>query len=113
MLALIAEREEFQVKAFSTHCYLYEKINYLQKFSILPSDQELKDMFSLLKTVLDKDTDDPMAKHISNKFFRFLQEHQKTNIIDISFYDLSSLKVMFEQYDIDIQSILEDFEIED
>lgn len=113
MLALIEEREEFQVKAFSTHCYLYEKINYCNKFHILPSDRELKDMFSLLKTILDKDGDDGMAKHISNKLFTFLKTNNKTKIIDINFYDLSSLKSMFEQYDIDIESLFEDFELDD
>ncbi len=113
ILSLINEREEFQVKAFSTHCYLYEKINYLDKFGIVPLDQELKDMLKLLKTILDKDTEDGMAKHISNKFFNYLKKKNKTNIIDVSFYDLSSLKIMFEQYDIDIESMFEDFELED
>lgn len=113
ILSLINEREEFQVKAFSTHCYLYEKINYLDKFGIMPLDQELKDMFNLLKTILDKDNEDGMAKHISNKFFNYLKKKNKTSIIDVSFYDLSSLKIMFEQYDIDIESMFEDFELED
>lgn len=112
IISLIKEREEFQVKAFSTHCYLYEKINYLNKFKILPPDQDLKEMFNLLKTILDKDTEDGMAKHISNKFFNYLKTNKKTNIIDISFYDLSSLKIMFEQYDIDIESLFEDFELD-
>ncbi|MFR1814999.1 SIR2 family protein [Dysgonomonas capnocytophagoides] len=113
MLNLINNREEFQVRAFSTHCYLYEKINYLNKFKLCPSDSELKEMFSLLKVILDKDAEDGMAKHISNKLFVFLKKHKKTNVIrGLNFYDLSTLKTMFQQYNIDIESLFEDFELD-
>lgn len=113
MLKLIKEREEFQVKAFSTHCYLYEKINFYNNFDIMPSDDDLKDMFDLLKTIIDKTPEDGMSRHISNKFFQFLKQKGKTGILNINFYDLSALKIMFEEYNIDAESLFEDFEIDD
>lgn len=113
MLKLINDREEFQVKAFSTHCYIYEKINFLKKFSISPSTQDLKKLFSLLKVITEKAPDDPMSKHIGNKFYTYLQSIGKSNLINVSFNDLSSIKAMFEKYDLDIESLFEDFEIDE
>lgn len=111
MLELIKEREEFQVKAYSTHCYLYEKINYFENFNIVPNDDDLKKMYDLLETIIEKTPEDGMSKHISNKFFNFLKKINKTYILNIKFYDLSVLKLMFEKYDIDTD-IFEDFEID-
>lgn len=113
MIELINQREEFQVKAFSTHCYLYEKINFLEKFNISPSNKELKDMFGMLKVIIDKTPDDAMSKHISNKFFNYLVSCNKQNIIKIELFDLSKVKSMFEQYNIDVESLFEDFEIDE
>jgi hypothetical protein len=112
ILSLINEREEFQVKAFSTHCYLYEKLNFLRKFKIQPTNQELKDLFNMLKLIIDKTPEDGMTKHISNHFYKYLKDSRKTNIIDINFYDLSKYKIMFEEYNIDFKNIFEDFELE-
>ena len=51
--------------------------------------------------------------NISNKFFQFLKQKGKTGILNINFYDLSALKIMFEEYNIDAESLFEDFEIDD
>lgn len=110
---LIENREEFQVKAFSTHCYLYEKINYLRKFKIAPSNTELKRLFNLLTNIIEKTPEDGMARHISNHFYNYLKENNRTNIINIRFHDLSKLKTLFEHYNIDIDAIFEDFEIDE
>jgi len=112
ILDLIREREEFQVKAFSTHCYLYEKINFHIKFNIVPPDHELKEMFSLLKKVVERMPEDGMSKHISNKFYEFLLHFKKTNVIRMDFKDLTALKLMLQEYDINIESLFEDFEID-
>ena len=79
----------------------------------MPSDDDLKDMFDLLKTIIDKTPEDGMSRHISNKFFQFLKQKGKTGILNINFYDLSALKIMFEEYNIDAESLFEDFEIDD
>lgn len=112
MLELIRNRDEFQVKAFSTHCYLYEKINFYIKFNIEPSDKELKNMFDLLKRIVEKMPEDGMSKHISNKFYEFMVHFKKTNVIKLNFNDLSALKIMLNEYDINTDSLFEDFELD-
>lgn len=112
ILQLIREREEFQVKAFSTHCYLYEKINFYIKFNIVPTDKELNEMFSMLRKICDKMPEDGMSKHISNKFYEFIVHFKKENVIHMTLSDLSALKHMFNDYDINADSFFEDFELD-
>lgn len=92
LLSLISNREEYQVRAFSTHTLLYEKINHLKKFQIIPSNDELREMFSLLKKLIDKDPEDIMAKQLCNVFFDFLKNIKRTNVIKLNYYDISLLK---------------------
>lgn len=113
MQKLIRDREEFQVKAFSTHCYLYEKLRYFKIFKIRPSYDELQKMFDMLKSILEKDEKDPMARHISNLFSDYVNKIGMSGKFNLSIYDLKYLKaVMGEQNQKVITDILEDFEIE-
>ncbi|HTE01708.1 MAG TPA: SIR2 family protein [Mucilaginibacter sp.] len=111
MLALIKNRDEFQVKAFSTHSYLFEKIYFLKKFKVKPSDETLKKLYDLLKAVTIRSTDDPIGKQITNTFYHYLKSINKTNIIKVSLQDMSDLKILFEKYDIDIDTLLDDYEL--
>ncbi|MBP6977648.1 MAG: SIR2 family protein [Lentimicrobiaceae bacterium] len=108
ILDLINHREEFQVRAFSTHTYLYEKINFLKRFKVDISRNELKEMFNLLKKLVDKDPEDVMTKHISNYFMDYLKLTKRTDIVKIKYHDLSILKSML----IDNQMDINDIEIE-
>lgn len=113
MLRLIREREEFQVKAFSTHCYLYEKIRFFKIFKLKPSKDELQKMFNMLKTILDKDDKDPMARHISNLFYEYVQKVGLSGKFNLNMFDLTYLHaIMGERNKKRITEILEDFEIE-
>jgi len=113
MLKLIRDREEFQVKAFSTHCYLYEKMRFLKIFKIRPSKDELQRMFNMLKSILDKDDKDPMARHISNLFSEYVKKAGFSGIFNLNMYDLTYLRtIMGESQKRRITEILEDFEIE-
>lgn len=113
MLKLIRDREEFQVKAFSTHCYLYEKMRFLKIFKIRPSKDELQQMFNMLKSILDKDDKDPMARHISNLFSEYVKKAGFSGIFNLNMYDLTYLRtIMGESQKKRITEILEDFEIE-
>lgn len=114
ILSLIKEREEFQVKAYSTHCYLYEKMNFYLRFGISPKDDELNVMYKMLKSIINKTSEeDGMSKHISNKFYSFLQKYGKTNIIQVQFHDLSELKLLMSDTGMDSDMLFEDFEIDD
>jgi hypothetical protein len=106
LLKLINNREEHQVRAFSTHTYLYEKINYLKKFKMKVSNEELRKMFFLLKNLMDKDPDDTMAKHISNVFLSFLRSINRTNIIRLNYHNISLLKNLLQENDMEIDDLL-------
>lgn len=113
MLKLIKEREEFQVKAFSTHGYLFEKLRYLQKFNLRPSTQELTRMYDMLKTILDRDGNDPMAKHVSNLFLNYIRKTGVSKKLYLKQNDLSYLYHMVSvEHDVDMSMLLEDFEME-
>ncbi len=114
MLKLIRDREEFQVKAFSTHCYLYEKLRFLKIFRLRPSLEELHKMFDMLKSILEKDDKDPMARHISNLFSAYVDKIGVAGKFNLNIYDMSYLKaIMGEPNKKNITDLLEDFEIED
>lgn len=110
LLNLIENREELQARAFSTHTYLYEKMLFVQKFQLKISNDEIIKMNDYLKRITDKDQNDIMAKHISNVFIRFLKKIDKTNLIRIDFHDLSKLKVLFTDYNINLDELMDDLE---
>lgn len=112
ILELIKEREEFQVRAFSTHGYLFEKLRYLEKFEKHPSVEELKKMYDMLKSIIDRDHSDPMAKHISNLFLRYIRKQGLSKKLNFNFYDLTYLRAMMNESEGDIKLILEDFELD-
>ena len=114
MLKLINNRDEYQVKAYSTHCYIFEQIRFWKKFKVSPSKAEIEKLFSMLKSLLNVDQNDPMAKHISNLLFKFIHDSKfKGNIAIGSNYDLGYLREMFSDYSsINIEQMLEDYEID-
>lgn len=113
MKALISDSEKFQVKAYSTHCLLFENVRYFRRFNIKPSSKVLGEMFEMLKSIVEKDPDGVMTKHISNVFNRFLQDKNLTSSLPkMSMYDIRYLQPMLEPEDMPVQEILENFEIE-
>ncbi|MGZ3864573.1 MAG: hypothetical protein ACXVPN_15400 [Bacteroidia bacterium] len=108
LLELINKREEHQVRAFSTHTYIYEKINYFKNFKIKPSNTELKKLFDFLKRIIDKDPNDFMAKHISNYFLDYLKLTRRTNVIRLNYYDLNLLRAVFTEVKMNIDDILDE-----
>jgi len=77
LLSLIKKREIAQVRSYSIHCYLNEKITFIQKFNLDVSNSELKTMFQHLEKLIEKDKNDIMAKHMSNRFYSFLKSRNK------------------------------------
>ncbi|MBS1928221.1 MAG: SIR2 family protein [Bacteroidetes bacterium] len=112
LINLIENREEFQARAFSTHCYLYEKILFVEKFHIQLTNDEIVKMGEYLKRITDKDENDIMAKHINNVFIRFLKKTNKLNLIKLNFQDLSKLKALFTEYNVSFDELLDDIEQE-
>lgn len=94
LLSLINNMEEFQVKAFSTHCYLYEKIKFCELYGIIPTSREVKAMYRYLSDIIARDPEDTMAKHISNIFFKYLRGIHKSGLIRFELYDLSKMHML-------------------
>lgn len=105
LLRLIGKRDELQVRAFSTHTYLHEKIIFLKKFSIIPPNDEIREMFSLLKRLTDKDPEDVMTKQISNYFFDFLRLINRSNVIKLNYHDLKLLTSMLAEHSVDLMDL--------
>lgn len=108
---LINNREEYMARAFSTHTYLYEKINYILRFKNNVSNSELRVMFNLLEKIVSKDPNDVMARHISNYFRSFLKKINKLKLININYYDLKKYKTMFfeEGTKVDVGKLLDEY----
>ena len=113
MKALISDSEKFQVKAYSTHCLLFENVRYYRRFNLQPTPKVLKEMFEMLKNIVDKDPDGVMTKHISNVFNKFLQDKNLTSVLPkMSMYDIRYLQPMLDDANLSLPEILENFEIE-
>lgn len=111
LVDLIENKEEYQARAYSTHCLLYEKLKYIEQFKIDVQNKELLRLFGYLKRILDKDENDIMANHINNYFLKFLQRNNRTNIIKIEFKDLERFKALFADLQIDFDNIFDDWDI--
>lgn len=113
MRKLIEEREDFQVKAYSTHCLLFEKIRFFKRNNITPKDDIIQDMYEMLNAIKAKDSDGPMTKHINNIFFKFIKENNlASKLPPMNMYNLDILKSMLTDDDVNIEDVIENFEIE-
>jgi hypothetical protein len=111
---LIKEREEFQVRAYSTHCLLFEEIRYFRKYDIIPDDDALKEMYKSLNSILDKNPDDPMSRHISNMFLKFISDKNLNGKLPkMTLQDLGMIRVVVSGSDMSEKDMLENFELEE
>lgn len=113
MKQLIAEREEFQVKAFSTHCLLFERIRFYRRNNFVPEEEILLEMYTMLKSVIDKDPDGPMSRHISNVFFTYIKDFKLSGKLpSFTMYDLKYFKAYINEEDLTMEDYVEDFEVD-
>ena len=110
LINLIENREEYQARAFSTHCYLYEKIQFLQRFDLPIKNKEINKMSEYLKRLTDKDPNDIMARHIHNVLVKFLKKKNKLFLVKTDLHDLSKLKMLFTDYNIDIDELIDEIQ---
>lgn len=107
LLDLIERHDEYSARAFATHSYLYDEINYVEKFDLQVSNGHLKKLFSFLKRITDKDPDDVMAKHMTSHFYKFLNRINKPGVINIHLSNLQQFKAIFQDYNFNIEQLLE------
>ena len=81
MLKLIRHRDDFQAKAYTTHSYIQELIQYWSKFNIAPTKEEIIQAISILRAVIDQDKNDMMATNIAGQFFAYLKEKKLSKYI--------------------------------
>ena len=113
MKQLIADREDFQVKAYSTHCLLFEKIRFYKRNGLVPNELTLREMYEMLNAIKSKDADGPMTKHINNVFFGFVREKSlASKLPTMNMYNLEDLKSLFSDEEINIEDVVEDFEVD-
>jgi len=113
MFSLINERDEYQVKAFSTHSFIFEQISFWRNFDMTPTTKEITQIFDMLKNILKVDPNDSMAKNVNNMFVRFLKSRNLINKLPkMHLYDLSYLKAFFDNTDTNIHKLLTDYEID-
>lgn len=113
MFNLINERDEYQVKAFSTHSFIFEQITFWRNFNMTPSTNEITQIFDMLKNILKVDPNDSMAKNVNNMFIRFLKSRKlMKKLPKMHIYDLSYLKGLFDNAEYNLHQLLTDFEID-
>lgn len=111
---LILNREEFQVRAYSTHCLLYEKIRFYRKYEIIPNEDGLQEMYKSLKTIFDKNPNDPMSRHICNVFFKFLKDKDLNGKLPkLTLQDLGLFKDIVKDSEMKETDLIENFEIDE
>ncbi|GBG11092.1 SIR2 family protein [Paenibacillus agaridevorans] len=102
ILSLINEKELFQAKSHSVHCYLYEKIYFMKKFQVDPTNEELKELKRYLDQLTEKDEEGVMVKDITNYFYNYLNGIGKLSMIKVKLSDLNKYNFIFQEYDKDV-----------
>lgn len=85
MKGLIESKEYYKEKAkpFSVNCYVSEKIHFCNKFSISPSNSEIKYMYLQLESVIGN-RKDPYMDSVCETFFAFLEKFDKLSVLRIA-----------------------------
>ncbi|MBD5632813.1 MAG: hypothetical protein HDP34_06235 [Clostridia bacterium] len=73
MLNLIAEKERYQVRAYSVHSLTVESVNYWRRWKINPSKDELTVILNVLKDACEEFPDDKRTDHACNFLMSFIQ----------------------------------------
>jgi len=96
LLSLIKERELYQARAFSVHCYIFEKISFCRKFNQEISNEKLREMLAYLNDLQDKDNPDPRFESIKRYLYKYIKDVDKLAIIKIKIEDLVKYSYLFK-----------------
>lgn len=106
--SLIENREEYQIKSYSTHCLLYEKMNFSRRFKQPINQIEFDNLSQQLNRILEKDPNDVMARHIQREFARFLKEKKARKLIKLNkLQDLDQFRYIFEDESSKLTELME------
>ena len=81
MKNLIDSKDKYKEKAkpFSVTCYITEKIRFMKKYNMVPSNKELRYMINALESVSAKL--DEYLEHTIEAFYRFMERIGKTELL--------------------------------
>ena len=98
MVELIEERETYQVKAYSIHSLVIETIKYWSTRHIIPSKEEIVELFEYLKDALSEFEGDPRIYGVNKCFMSFIKrENLQSMLPKLNFVDLKLATSLFSQ----------------
>lgn len=91
MRALIDSDKKYIEKArpFSVSTYITEKIKFLNKFDVVPTNNELRYMISALEKIFDKNDDYSIS--VKRQLCKYLKKIDKLNLMKLDFDTLSQI----------------------
>lgn len=105
LLNLIKNEEEYKARAYASHSYLSEAIQFYDRYKNLVTAEITNKMSKILDYMLDRDPEDPMTMEVNNKFVSFLKRHKKFQLFAYTLKDLKKLKPMFYDYYLDLDDL--------
>lgn len=104
IIDIIKNAEVNQGKAYSVHCYIFEKIRYLLKFNIEVTNEELRNMQFYIKNFLSYG--DEMIKESERMFYSYCSKINKLGSLSLTQAELS--KAINSSKNFDLNIILDD-----
>lgn len=109
MIKKLIESKEYgkeKAKPFSVNCYVAEKIKFLSKFDINPTDSELKYLCHILETVANRN--DSCMDRVLGVFYSYLESKSKLGLLHLTLdspytkFIGSKNKIIFDDIDDDV-----------
>ena len=98
MVDLIEERETYQVKAYSIHSLVIETIKYWSARHIIPSKEEIIELFKYLKDAISEFKGDPRIHGVNKYFMSFIKRKKLQSMLPkLDFVDLKLVNHLFSQ----------------
>lgn len=98
MVDLIEERETYQVKAYSIHSLVIETIKYWSARHIMPSKEEVTELFKYLKDAISEFEGDPRIYGVNKYFMSFIKRKNLQSMLPkLDFVDLKLVNQLFSQ----------------
>lgn len=98
MLALIGEREQYQVRAYSVHSLVKESVRYWETWGIRPEKEELATIFEALRMALKTFPDDPRVNDASKSLMRYVRGRKmEKDLPALKGADLSIVRGLFSE----------------
>lgn len=104
ILTDVIQNYEMHAKAFAVHIYILEKVKYFKKFSVQPSNNEIKRLTGYLDILTRVEVKDDMINHVISTFVNYLNSIGKGGFYKMNFTELAKLKAVVDnQTDVELE----------